>query len=553
MIQKLYIKNYALIDAMEINFQHGFSVITGETGAGKSILLGALSLLLGQRADGKAIRQGEQKCIIEACFSFSKGSLENFFRQNDLDYDDQGTCIVRREIQSNGKSRAFVNDTPVSLTILKALSSQLIDIHSQHRNLFLADASFQLNVVDIIAAHSDLLARYGNEYTLYQNTSKELIRLKKAALKQDEEADYLTFQYNQLKEAGLYDKEQEDLEQEQASLSHAEEIKNILYKTDQIMVGENISVLSALNDALHLLSDISSYLPQGEEWYERLNSNLIDLKDLTDELSNQQERIEYNPQRLETVNERLDLIYSLQKKHRVNTVEELLEIEKRLENQLQANNSLKEQIEETEQLLQAAYRQVEATGRQLSANRKKVIPRIEKQMIEMLKELGMPNIRFEIKITPHAYDNTGGDSILFLFSANKNATLQPVSDIASGGEIARVMLTLKALIADAISLPTIIFDEIDTGVSGEIAGKMARIMQKMGRTMQVITITHLPQIASKGVVHYKVYKEDNANSTITHIRQLTPEERINELAGMLSNGVLSEAALNNARSLLKED
>lgn len=553
MIQKLYIKNYALIDAMEINFQHGFSVITGETGAGKSILLGALSLLLGQRADGKAIRQGEQKCIIEACFSFSKGSLENFFRQNDLDYDDQGTCIVRREIQSNGKSRAFVNDTPVSLTILKALSSQLIDIHSQHRNLFLADASFQLNVVDIIAAHSDLLARYGNEYTLYQNTSKELIRLKEAALKQDEEADYLTFQYNQLKEAGLYDKEQEDLEQEQASLSHAEEIKNILYKTDQIMVGENISVLSALNDALHLLSDISSYLPQGEEWYERLNSNLIDLKDLTDELSNQQERIEYNPQRLETVNERLDLIYSLQKKHRVNTVEELLEIEKRLENQLQANDSLKEQIEETEQLLQAAYRQVEATGQQLSANRKKVIPRIEKQMIEMLKELGMPNIRFEIKITPHAYDNTGGDSILFLFSANKNATLQPVSDIASGGEIARVMLTLKALIADAISLPTIIFDEIDTGVSGEIAGKMARIMQKMGRTMQVITITHLPQIASKGVVHYKVYKEDNANSTITHIRQLTPKERINELAGMLSNGVLSEAALNNARSLLKED
>ena len=523
MIQKLYIKNYALIDAMEINFQHGFSVITGETGAGKSILLGALSLLLGQRADGKAIRQGEQKCIIEACFSFSKGSLENFFRQNDLDYDDQGTCIVRREIQSNGKSRAFVNDTPVSLTILKALSSQLIDIHSQHRNLFLADASFQLNVVDIIAAHSDLLARYGNEYTLYQNTSKELIRLKEAALKQDEEADYLTFQYNQLKEAGLYDKEQEDLEQEQASLSHAEEIKNILYKTDQIMVGENISVLSALNDALHLLSDISSYLPQGEEWYERLNSNLIDLKDLTDELSNQQERIEYNPQRLETVNERLDLIYSLQKKHRVNTVEELLEIEKRLENQLQANDSLKEQIEETEQLLQAAYRQVEATGQQLSANRKKVIPRIEKQMIEMLKELGMPNIRFEIKITPHAYDNTGGDSILFLFSANKNATLQPVSDIASGGEIARVMLTLKALIADAISLPTIIFDEIDTGVSGEIAGKMARIMQKMGRTMQVITITHLPQIASKGVVHYKVYKEDNANSTITHIRQLTPK------------------------------
>lgn len=553
MIQKLYIKNYALIDAMEINFQHGFSVITGETGAGKSILLGAISLLLGQRADGKAIRQGEQKCIIEACFSFSKESLENFFRQNDLDYDDQGTCIVRREVQSNGKSRAFVNDTPVSLTILKALSSQLIDIHSQHRNLFLADASFQLNVVDIIAAHSDLLARYGNEYTLYQNTNKELLRLKEAALKQDEEADYLTFQYNQLKEAGLYNKEQEDLEQEQASLSHAEEIKNILYKTDQIMVGENISVLSALNDALHLLSEISSYLPQGEEWYERLNSNLIDLKDLTDELSSQQERIEYNPQRLETVNERLDLIYSLQKKHRVNTVEELLEIEKRLEYQLQANDSLKEQIEETEQLLQAAYRQVEATGRQLSANRKKVIPRIEKQMIEMLKELGMPNIRFEIKITPHAYDNTGGDSILFLFSANKNATLQPVSDIASGGEIARVMLTLKALIADAISLPTIIFDEIDTGVSGEIAGKMARIMQKMGRTMQVITITHLPQIASKGVVHYKVYKEDNANSTITHIRQLKPEERINELAGMLSNGVLSEAALNNARSLLKED
>lgn len=553
MIQKLYIKNYALIDVMEINFQHGFSVITGETGAGKSILLGALSLLLGQRADGKAIRQGEQKCIIEACFSFSQGSLENFFRQNDLDYDDQGTCIVRREIQSNGKSRAFVNDTPVSLTILKALSSQLIDIHSQHRNLFLADASFQLNVVDIIAVHSNLLARYSNEYTLYQNTNKELIRLKEAALKQDEEADYLTFQYNQLKEAGLYDKEQEDLEQELASLSHAEEIKNILYKTDQIMVGENISVLSALNDALHLLSGISSYLPQGEEWYERLNSNLIDLKDLTDELSSQQERIEYNPRRLETVNERLDLIYSLQKKHRVNTVEELLEIEKRLENQLQANDSLKEQIEETEQLLQAAYRQVEATGQQLSANRKKIIPRIEKQMIEMLKELGMPNIRFEIKMTPHTYDNTGGDSILFLFSANKNATLQPVSDIASGGEIARVMLTLKALIADAMSLPTIIFDEIDTGVSGEIAGKMARIMQKMGRTMQVITITHLPQIASKGAVHYKVYKEDNANSTITHIRQLTPEERINELAGMLSNGVLSEAALNNARSLLKED
>lgn len=549
MIKSLSITNYALIASLEIEFEGGLSVITGETGAGKSILLGALSLLLGQRADAKSIRQGAPKCVVEATFEIQGNSLDGFFEDQELEIFD-GECVIRREVQANGKSRAFINDTPVSLAVLKELTDQLIDIHSQHRNLFLADSLFQLNVVDIVAAHPETLASYARAFKEFTEAGKVLAELLSMAEKSNEENDYLTFQFNQLDEAKLQSGELELLEEEQIMLSHAEEIKSALFGVDELFSGEGFNVLSSLHEIVRSIQNVESFQPNVKEQRDRLESNLIDLKDIACELRSIQEKVEYNPERLLFINDRLDTIYSLMKKHKVDSVDELVALHRDLGKQLEKFNSLEQEIVDANKQLEKARKALTTIATQLTEERKQSVPRIEKQLVETLLQLGMPHVRLKVELTAHEPDKTGADTVSFLFSANKNAPLQPIGDIASGGEVARVMLSLKALIAGAISLPTIIFDEIDTGVSGEMAGKMATIMQQMGKTMQVIAITHLPQIAAKGSTHYQVYKEDTELDTITHIRTLDSDERVREIAQMLSDGVISEAAINNAHSLL---
>ncbi|MDD4821595.1 MAG: DNA repair protein RecN [Bacteroidales bacterium] len=549
MIKSLSITNYALIASLEIEFEGGLSVITGETGAGKSILLGALSLLLGQRADAKSIRQGAPKCVVEATFEIQGNSLDGFFEDQELEIID-GECVIRREVQANGKSRAFINDTPVSLAVLKELTDQLIDIHSQHRNLFLADSLFQLNVVDIVAAHPETLASYARAFKEFTEAGKVLAELLSMAEKSNEENDYLTFQFNQLDEAKLQSGELELLEEEQIMLSHAEEIKSALFGVDELFSGEGFNVLSSLHEIVRSIQNVESFQPNVKEQRDRLESNLIDLKDIASELRSIQEKVEYNPERLLFINDRLDTIYSLMKKHKVDSVDELVALHKDLGKQLEKFYSLEQEIVDANKQLEKARKALATIATQLTEERKQSVPRIEKQLVETLLQLGMPHVRLKVELTAHEPDKTGADTVSFLFSANKNAPLQPIGDIASGGEVARVMLSLKALIAGAISLPTIIFDEIDTGVSGEMAGKMATIMQQMGKTMQVIAITHLPQIAAKGSTHYHVYKEDTELDTITHIRTLDSDERVREIAQMLSDGVISEAAINNAHSLL---
>jgi len=549
MIKSLSITNYALIASLEIEFEGGLSVITGETGAGKSILLGALSLLLGQRADAKSIRQGAAKCVVEAVFGIEGHSLDAFFEEEELEMMD-GECVIRREVQANGKSRAFVNDTPVALSVLKALTDQLIDIHSQHRNLFLADSLFQLNVVDIVASHPETLASYTRAFKEFTEAEKALADLLSMAEKGNEENDYLSFQFNQLEEAKLQSGELELLEEEQSSLSHAEEIKSALFGVDELFSGDAVHLLSSLHEIIRSLQNVESFLPKVKEQRDRLESNLIDLKDIAGELRSMEEKVEYNPERLLFINDRLDTIYSLMNKHKMESVDELIALQKDLSKQLEKFSSLDQEIEEANNQLKKARTALTAVASQLTTERKQAVPHIEKQLVETLLQLGMPHVRLNVQITAHEPDKTGADTVAFLFSANKNAPLQPIGDIASGGEVARVMLSLKALIAGAISLPTIIFDEIDTGVSGEMAAKMATIMQQMGKTMQVIAITHLPQIAAKGSTHYQVFKEDTDQDTMTHIRQLNSDERVREIAQMLSDGIISDAAINNAHSLL---
>lgn len=549
MIKSLSITNYALIASLEIEFEGGLSVITGETGAGKSILLGALSLLLGQRADAKSIRQGSAKCVVEATFEIQGNSLDAFFVEQELEIMD-GECVIRREVQSNGKSRAFVNDSPVALGVLKELTDQLIDIHSQHRNLFLADSLFQLNVVDIVAGHPDTLANYTHAFKNFTDAGKTLAELLSMAEKCNEENDYLTFQFNQLDTAKLVSGELEQLEEEQITLSHSEEIKGALYGVEELFSGEGINVLTSLYEIVRSIQNVESFQPKVKEQRDRLESNLIDLKDIASELRSIQEKVEYNPERLIFINDRLDTIYSLMKKHKADSVDELIALHTDLAKQMEKFNSLEQEIVDANTHLEKALVALEDIAAQLSGERQQCVPRIEKQLVDTLLQLGMPHVRLKVEVLAHEPDKTGADTVSFLFSANKNAPLQPIGDIASGGEVARVMLSLKALIAGAISLPTIIFDEIDTGVSGEMAGKMATIMQQMGKTMQVIAITHLPQIAAKGSVHYQVYKEDTEQDTITHIRRLATDERVREIAQMLSDGIISEAAINNAHSLL---
>lgn len=554
MLQSIHIQNYALIEKLDIDFQSGFSVITGETGAGKSIILGAIGLLLGQRADLKAIKSGANKCIVEARFGVSPYHLEEFFTENDLEYDAE-ECILRRELYASGKSRAFINDSPASLVQMKELGEKLIDVHSQHQNLLLNREDFQMNVLDILAKDEEELEAYRNLYSAYRKVSVELDKFMNQAEKSRQDEDYIRFQVEQLEEANLQSGEQEELEEEAETLSHAEDIKGGLYKVDQLIASDETNLLSVVKECMQTLQSVSKVYTPAQEWINRLDSCYIELKDLSHEIASAGERIEFNPTRLDEVNERLNLIYSLQQKHHVSSLEELLEVASDYWEKLDAITSFDDRIEELTQQKQVLYTQVLEQAKILSKLRTNAGKEIEKQMQTYLVPLGMPNVRFVVELTRRDEPNAKGmDNVTFLFSANKNGALQQVASIASGGEIARVMLSLKAMIAGAVKLPTIIFDEIDTGVSGSIAEKMALIMQEMGKAdRQVISITHLPQIAARGSVHYKVYKEDTETGTNSYIRQLNQEERINEIANMLSGATLTEAALNNAKALLNNE
>ena len=553
MLQSIHIQNYALIDKLDIDFTPGFSVITGETGAGKSIILGAIGLLLGQRADVKAIKNGTSKCIVEARFCIASYGLEAFFQELDLEYDPE-ECILRREVYASGKSRAFINDSPASLNQMKALGEKLIDVHSQHQNLLLNKEGFQLNILDILAQDEKQLEAYKQVYRHYKDISNTLEELIIQAEKSRQDEDYLRFQLEQLEEASLHSGEQTELEQEAETLSHTEEIKANLYKAQQLIDGtEANSILSQTKDCQQALQNISNVYPSASEWVERLRSCYIELKDIAHDLSVAEEETEFNPERLDYVNERLNLIYNLQQKHRVTTIEALLELAENYRHQLNDISSFDERIAELNQQKEALYNKVLEQAHQLTNLRTKSAHHIEEQMKKLLIPLGMPNVRFAVELTSRKEPDLNGlDNVTFLFSANKNGALQNVASVASGGEIARVMLSLKAMIAGAVKLPTIIFDEIDTGVSGSIAEKMALIMRDMGRqNRQVISITHLPQIAARGTTHYKVYKKDTETGTNSYIHRLTPEERVKEIAHMLSGSVLTEAALNNARALLE--
>lgn len=552
MLQSIYIQNYALIDTLDISFIPGFSVITGETGAGKSIILGAIGLLLGQRAEIKAIKKGANKCIVEAQFNIAPYGMEPFFTKNDLEYDPE-ECILRRELYASGKSRAFINDTPASLAQMKELGEQLIDVHSQHQNLLLNTEGFQLNVLDLLAHDETELTAYKEQYAAYKNACKQLEALIVQAEQSRKDEDYIRFQLEQLEEADLHEGEQASLEQEAETLSHAEEIKANLYKADLLMSADENCILTAIKECKQSLQNILRVYPPAQEWINRMESSYIDLKDLSHEIAGVQEEIEFNPARLNNVNERLNTIYSLQQKHHVQTVEELITLTERYREQLNDITSFDDRIATLEAEKEHLYNKVIKQASTLTRLRTQASKEIEKHMQHMLVPLGMPNVRFAVALTPRKEpDIKGMDSVSFLFSANKNGTLQDVASVASGGEIARVMLSLKAMIAGAVKLPTIIFDEIDTGVSGSIAEKMALIMQEMGNcNRQVISITHLPQIAARGIAHYKVYKEDTETGTNSHIRRLTDNERINEIANMLSGAKLTEAALNNAKALLE--
>ena len=552
MLQSIHIQNYALIDKLDIDFTSGFSVITGETGAGKSIILGAIGLLLGQRADAKAIKNGASKSIVEARFRIASYGLETFFEELDLECDPE-ECILRREVSANGKSRAFINDTPASLAQMKALGEKLIDIHSQHQNLLLNKEGFQLNILDILAQDEKQLAAYKQTYLQYKDVCRRLDTLIGQAEKSRQDEDYLRFQLEQIEEANLQPNEQTKLEQESETLSHAEDIKAGLYKAGQLIDGTDTSgILQLAKECRQTLQNISNVYPSASEWTERLQSCYIELKDIAHDLSLAGEETEFNPERLDYVNERLNLIYNLQQKHRTDTVEGLLELADEYRQKLNDISSFDERIAELRRQKDTIYNNVVEQAQGLTRLRTESARHIEEQMKTLLLPLGMPNARFAVELASRKEPDLNGiDNVTFLFSANKNGTLQNVASVASGGEIARVMLSLKAMIAGAVKLPTIIFDEIDTGVSGSIAEKMALIMHDMGRqNRQVISITHLPQIAARGTTHYKVYKKDTESGTSSYIRRLTPEERVEEIAHMLSGSTLTEAALNNARALL---
>lgn len=550
MLRNLHIQNYALIESLNLNFAQGFSVITGETGAGKSILLGAIGLLTGQRAETAAIRAGATKCIVEGTFDIAGYNLQALFEEMDVEYDPE--CIVRREIAATGKSRAFINDTPVSLASMKQLGERLIDIHSQHQNLLLSAESFQLGVLDTLCPDKSHRAQYTQAYRNYREAVQALEELRAQLSGDRGDEEYIRFQLNQFDEWHLRDGEQEELEQELELLTHAEEIKVSLYGISTALNGDESSQATALRSTTQALRSLTSIYPQAEEWYSRMESLYIELKDIAEEVADAEERMAVDPERQTWVEQRLDVIYTAQQKHRVSSIAELLEIERRYRDTLSRIDDAAERIASLEQAVDTTYKTLQKQATALTAQRNAVARTFEKEIATRLIELGIPNTRFAVDITPRRQpDATGADNVAFLFSANKNGALQDIAQVASGGEISRIMLSLKSIIAAATAMPTLIFDEIDTGVSGTIAARMADIMASIaGHGRQVISITHLPQIAAKAAAHYKVYKEDNDIATVSHIRPLTTDERITEIAQMMSAGTLTAAAINNAKELL---
>ena len=552
MLRQLYIRNFTLIDELDITFKPGFSVITGETGAGKSIILGAIGQILGNRADARMVKAGCDKCVIEAHFDLSNYDMEGFFDDNDIDYEPED-CIIRRELKANGKSRAFINDTPVALTTARELGQQLVDIHSQHQNLLLQKEDFQLNVVDIIAHNSQLL----NDYrTLFDGYAKA-----KAALREKEEEcekdraneDFLRFQADELVTAKLIDGEQEELEQELETLSHAEDIKGALFDADNLLSGDDRSITQSCKTMLSRLSDIGDVYPAIRQVTERIDSAYIELKDIARDISNLAESIDFDPARLTMANERLDTIYTLQKKHHVESVAELIAIRDSLTARLNDITNSEDMLEDMRRQVEDMHRKATEAAARLTESRQEAARHVTEQLLAQMTSLGMPNARFEIKFETKELAADGADRISYMFSANKNVPLEPIAQVASGGEVARVMLSLKAMISGAVKLPTIIFDEIDTGVSGRVAEMMAQIMRQMGRAdRQVISITHLPQIAALGTTHYKVEKTDTDDTTISRMRMLGHDERITEIAQMLSGSNISDAAIENAKSLLEK-
>ena len=552
MLRQLYIRNFTLIDELDITFKPGFSVITGETGAGKSIILGAIGQILGNRADARMVKAGCDKCVIEAHFDLSNYDMEGFFDDNDIDYEPED-CIIRRELKANGKSRAFINDTPVALTTARELGQQLVDIHSQHQNLLLQKEDFQLNVVDIIAHNSQLL----NDYrTLFDGYAKA-----KAALREKEEEcekdraneDFLRFQADELVTAKLVDGEQEELEQELETLSHAEDIKGALFDADNLLSGDDRCITQSCKTMLSRLSDIGDVYPAIRQVTERIDSAYIELKDIARDISNLAESIDFDPARLTMANERLDTIYTLQKKHHVESVAELIAIRDSLTARLNDITNSEDMLEDMRRQVEDMHCKATEAAARLTESRQEAARHVTEQLLAQMTSLGMPNARFEIKFETKELAVDGADRISYMFSANKNVPLEPIAQVASGGEVARVMLSLKAMISGAVKLPTIIFDEIDTGVSGRVAEMMAQIMRQMGRAdRQVISITHLPQIAALGTTHYKVEKTDTDDTTISRMRMLGHDERITEIAQMLSGSNISDAAIENAKSLLEK-
>jgi DNA repair protein RecN (Recombination protein N) len=549
MLQKLSISNYALIDNLEISFDAGLNILTGETGAGKSIILGALSLILGQRAESRYFFNQQKKCVIEGTFKIGDFHLKTFFEDNDLDYEAE--TVLRREISADGKSRSFVNDTPVNLNSMKLLGEKLIDIHSQHATMEINDPEFQLLVVDSVAKHPDLLSEYQTKFRAYKKSTTKLQQLIEESDKAKADLDYYQFQFDELEKAGLAPDEQEQLEQELYALNNAEEIKRNLLGANYLMQDSDTAALVQLREAGQQLGSLTKFNPQIEELQERLNSAIIELKDIAAEIENIEQRTHTNESRAADVNTRLSSIYNLQKKHRVNTNVELLALQDELSDKIQQAVFGDEMIEKLQQQLSADKKELEQLAGQLNANRLKAIPTIEAQVLQTLAEMGMANSALKIELTAATeLTKNGTDVVRFLFSANKGHALAEMSKVASGGELSRLMLSIKSLIAKNTALPTIIFDEIDTGVSGEVANKVGQIMEQLAANLQVITITHLPQIASKGQSHYFVYKDDEADTTRTRIKQLNADERILEIAKMLSGDKPGESALQNARELL---
>lgn len=555
MLKSLDINNFALIEHLQVDFSNGFSVITGETGTGKSVLLGAVSMLLGQRSDAKAVREGATRCVIEGCFDLSGFPLRSFFEENDLDYDEE-CCIVRREVAATGRSRAFINDTPVSVAQLKELGSRLIDIHSQHQNLLLGDRDFQLGVLDTLAAGEVQIEEYTAAYSLYIKHKKELSRLKEEIANNSRDEDFLRFQLDEIQRLSLRDGEQEELEQEQQELSHAEEIQTALCSAANILDGDDShNLLHSLREAVASLSRVVAHYQGASELAERLETNYIELKDCCAELQQRAERVVFSPDKLEYVDRRLSAIYDLEKKHRVSSVAQLLQLADEWSRRLDNITNADEKVATMEKEGKKLYEKVASAASRLTNIRKEAASTLQSKITEILVTLGMPLIRFEVAFEQCSeFTPSGADAVTFLFSANSSTAMQPLADVASGGEMSRVMLALKSLIADNKQQPTLIFDEIDTGISGVLAERMGRLMQQMGTALrQVISITHLPQVAALGTLHYKVYKEEGDKGTRTNIIELKGEERIREIAQMMSGEVLTDAAIDNARTLLAQN